>query len=86
MKLSISIESANKRRSYSDRRGATIVFTAIFLVVMFAMAAFAIEVGTMMVARAKMQGAADAAALAGASVLSQGVDVRGLPRFFRYIS
>ena len=74
MKLSISIESANKRRSYSDRRGATIVFTAIFLVVMFAMAAFAIEVGTMMVARAKMQGAADAAALAGASVLSQGVD------------
>jgi len=46
--------------------------TAMFLIVLFAMAAFAVEIGTMMFARAKMQSAADAAALAGVSVLSQG--------------
>ena len=59
--------------SISHRRcGATIVYTAVLLVIIFGMAAFAVEVGMMMVARTSLQSAADSAALAGASVLSKG--------------
>jgi Flp pilus assembly protein TadG len=57
---------------YKNRRGATVVYMAMMLVLLFGMAAFAIEVGMMMVARTNLQSAADSAALAGASVLAKG--------------
>ncbi|MFK7766944.1 MAG: VWA domain-containing protein [Mariniblastus sp.] len=56
----------------SKRSGAVAVYTAIMLVILLGMVAFAVEIGTMLNARATMQSAADSAALAGASVLSLG--------------
>lgn len=68
----LSRDLSSEQKFANQRRGATVVYTAIMLVVMFGMAAFAIEVGMMMVARTNMQSAADSAALAGASVLGKG--------------
>jgi hypothetical protein len=50
----------------SGERGQTIVLVAVSLVTLLAMAALAIDVVTLYVARSEMQRAADAAALAGA--------------------
>ena len=57
------------RRQFSRRsgeRGQTIILVAVSLVSLLAMAALAIDVVTLYVARGEMQRAADAAALAGA--------------------
>jgi len=59
-----------RRRS---RRGAVVVLAAVLLVVMVGMIAFAVDVGFITVARTELQGAADAAALAGVSKLPEGV-------------
>ncbi len=50
----------------SGERGQTIILVAVSLVSLLAMAALAIDVVTLYVARSEMQRAADAAALAGA--------------------
>jgi uncharacterized membrane protein len=54
----------NYRRS--GERGQTIILVAVSLVSLLAMAALAIDVVTLYVARSEMQRAADAAAIAGA--------------------
>jgi Flp pilus assembly protein TadG len=51
------------------RRGAVAVLTAVLMIVLLGMAAFAIDVGWMVVSEAELQNAADAAALAGAGQL-----------------
>jgi Flp pilus assembly protein TadG len=57
---------------HRGRRGVLAVFAAIFLVVMVGMMAFAVDIGTMSLARSQLQVTADAAALAAASRISQG--------------
>ncbi len=52
--------------SHHREQGQTIVLVALALVTLLAMAALAIDVVTLYVARSEMQRAADAAALAGA--------------------
>lgn len=56
----------------ANRRGIIVVLAAVLLVVMLAMIAFAVDVGFITVARTELQGAADAAALAGVSKLPLG--------------
>lgn len=56
-------------------RGVIAVFSAVLLVVMLAMVAFAIDVGYLSLTRTQLQAAADGAALAGASTISQGTQV-----------
>lgn len=51
-------------RTNQERRGVVIVLSAILMVVMFAMAALAIDMGYMFVVRTQLQSAADSAALA----------------------
>jgi Flp pilus assembly protein TadG len=53
----------------TSRRGAMIVLTAIMLVFFLGLAAFAIDIGIMLLARTELQNAADAAALAAAGDL-----------------
>ena len=57
----------NRRRQ--GERGQTIVLVAVSLVTLLAMAALAVDVVTLYVARSEMQRAADAAALAAAKRL-----------------
>src|SRR5688572_9852889 len=54
------------------RRGNVVVLSAILLVVMVALVAFAVDVGLMTMTRTEMHRATDAAALAGASELING--------------
>ncbi len=54
------------RRQLKRERGVTLVMVALFIVVLFAMAALAIDLGVLYTARTSAQHAADAAALAGA--------------------
>ena len=56
------------------RRGNIIVMTAIMLVVMMAMIAFSVDIGYMYTMQAQLQRSVDAAALAGAGELVEGVD------------
>jgi Flp pilus assembly protein TadG len=51
------------------RRGAVAPLTAILMIVLIGMAAFAVDIGWMVVAQSELQDAADAAALAGAGQL-----------------
>lgn len=53
------------------RRGAVIVFALVMLVVLIGFASLTLDVGALYNARADLQNAADAAALSGASVLSE---------------
>jgi len=55
-----------------DRRGIVLVLAAVFMIVVFGFAAFAIDVGFMVLTVDEMQNAADAAALAGAMQLNRG--------------
>jgi Flp pilus assembly protein TadG len=57
-------------QSGHPRRGAMLVFAAILLVVVFAMVAFAIDIGNVCYVKTDAQAVADAAALAGARGLS----------------
>ncbi len=56
----------NTRRSGSRRRGNMVVFTAVLMVVLMGMLAFALDLGYLYVARTQLQKSADAAALAAA--------------------
>ena len=63
-----------KRRTpniHSRRRGAIAVFTAFVLIGVLSMVAFGVDMGVIMVARADLQRAADAAAHAGAMQLAE---------------
>src|SRR5256885_8953459 len=55
-------------QSPSKERGSTLLLAAFALVILLGMGALAIDVATLYVARTEAQGAADAAALAGAKV------------------
>lgn len=57
------------RRVWTDERGATLMMTAITMVVLLGMSALAIDVGVLYTAKAQAQNAADAGALAGAGNL-----------------
>jgi len=57
---------AKLKATHRGQRGQTLLLVAVSLVVLIAMAALAIDVTTLYVARSEMQRAADAAALAGA--------------------
>ena len=57
-------------RHRPDERGQTILLVAISLVSLLAMAALAIDIVTLYVARSEIQRAADAAALAGAKAVA----------------
>jgi Flp pilus assembly protein TadG len=66
------MNSVNPKRStvlLSNERGAVAVMTAIFLVVLLAVAAAAIDIGHALVAKNELQNTADAAALAGTRAL-----------------
>jgi len=52
-------------RSPGRRRGNTVVLCAVMMVMLFAMVAFAVDIGYLMTARSQLQTSADAAALAG---------------------
>jgi hypothetical protein len=58
-----------------DRRGKIVVMTAFLMVMMMAMIAFGVDVGYIAVARTEIQICTDAAALAGASGLVDGIGV-----------
>lgn len=53
-------------------RGATLVFFALFLLFLLGSAALAVDLGMLYVARSEAQRTADAAALAGANIFTQG--------------
>lgn len=54
------------------RRGTVVILAAILLVVMVSLVAFAVDLGFITLARTELQGAADAAALAGVAKLPLG--------------
>jgi Flp pilus assembly protein TadG len=56
-------------RRLTDRRGSTLIFVAVAMVVLLSVAALAIDVGYLYVVRNELQNAADSGALAGAQVL-----------------
>lgn len=65
------------RRSHAKavRRGAIVVFAAIMMTVIFALAAFAIDLSYVAVSKAQLQVTADAAALAGVVQLPNGASL-----------
>lgn len=64
--------SKTTRPSANKRKGNIIVLTAVLLVVLLAMVAFAVDVGYMSVVQTEMRGSVDASALAGAGALVNG--------------
>ncbi|MGC3968224.1 MAG: VWA domain-containing protein [Pirellulales bacterium] len=70
--LSPAGRSLRRRRAGSQRRGIIIVLTAILLVFMLGMIAFAVDVGYIANARTEIQRATDSAAYAGAGALVNG--------------
>ena len=73
-KHSVSEGSRSRRlpRQAQSRRGNIIVLTAILLIVVLAMVAFAVDVGYMSVVSNEMRNSVDAAAMAGAGALGKG--------------
>lgn len=55
-----------------NNRGIAVIYIALLIVPLVAFAGLAIDIGYMYVAKSQLQNAADAAALAGAAVLSEG--------------
>jgi Ca-activated chloride channel family protein len=62
----------NRRRGVNSRRGAMFVMVAVTLVILFAAAAFSVDVAYMFLAREQLHVATDAAAKAAVVALSQG--------------
>jgi Flp pilus assembly protein TadG/uncharacterized protein YegL len=60
-------------RRHKQRRGVIVILAAVLLVVMVGMIAFAVDLGVVTVSRTELQSAADAASLAGAARLPEGV-------------
>lgn len=65
---------SRRRRRPADRRGAVIVLAAFLMIFLMAVMAFSIDMGYQVNTQTEMQRAVDAAALAGAGVLVEGVD------------
>lgn len=65
----------NIRNCRSMRRAVILPLVAISLILLLGFVAFAVDLGYVYVSRAEMQRTADAAALAGASALTQGEDL-----------
>src|SRR5450631_3539565 len=65
-KMGVAMPTRRITKANHKQRGQTLVLVAISLVVLVSMAALAIDLTTLYVARTEMQRAADAAALAGA--------------------
>lgn len=65
--------SRSQTQSGKSRRGAILVLAAIFIVVIFAFAAFTVDTGYMLIVKTELQSAADGAALAGVTDLGNGV-------------
>jgi Flp pilus assembly protein TadG len=61
------------------QRGAVAILTALFLVVLLALAAFAIDIARWYLVRNELQNAADAAALAGAACVNPSTQCGSLP-------
>src|SRR4051812_24915637 len=59
-----------QNRISRSRRGATLVLAAFFMIVMLGFVALALDIGYIAVARSQLQNAADAGAMAAASVMS----------------
>ncbi len=59
-------------RSTTNRQGAILVLAAFFIIIVFAFAAFTVDTGYMLIVKTELQAAADGAALAGITDLSQG--------------
>ena len=57
------------RKQRRDRRGNILVLTALVLVTMLSVVAFAVDLGLIVTAKSQLQRTADAAALAGASAI-----------------
>ena len=57
------------RRTQPSRRGVIVVFSALLMIVIFAMAAMAVDVGYLAVIRTQLQAAADAGALAAGNAM-----------------
>lgn len=57
------------RRSGTQRRGMVVIYLAVFMTVVFGMAALAVDIGTLYAAQAELQRSADAAALAAAAAI-----------------
>lgn len=70
--LQIAGASVRRRRPRAPRRGIIIVLTAILLVFMLGMIAFAVDIGYIANARTEIQRATDSAAYAGAGALING--------------
>src|SRR5687768_10805693 len=64
---------ARARLPGQRRRGNVLVLSAVLMIVMMAMVAFAVDVGYICLMRGELQRAVDAAALAGAAELQYGV-------------
>jgi hypothetical protein len=67
-------ETSARRRTQTDRRGNIILLTAFLMVIMMAMIALSVDVGFMYTMQAQLQRQVDAAALAGAGDLIEGID------------
>src|SRR5436853_634411 len=62
-------EAIRLKRDRNQRRGAVAVLVAVLMIPLFAMVAFAIDIGYVAHVKSELQKAADAAALAGAAKL-----------------
>jgi len=65
-------DSQRQRQGHRTRKGAVIVLFAVFIVILFAMLAFAVDFGYIFASRAALQRAVDAGVLAGTGALEQG--------------
>lgn len=72
--LSPSAFSTRSTRRPANRKGAVLVLSAFLMIFLLAVMAFSIDMGYKMNVQTEMQRAVDAAALAGAGVLVEGVD------------
>ncbi|MBI1901422.1 MAG: VWA domain-containing protein [Planctomycetia bacterium] len=64
-----------KRKDRASRRGASLVLVAVLIVVLVGVCGFALDMGYIVLVRTELQRAADAASLAGASVMPEGTAV-----------
>ena len=70
----------SRLQPFLNERGAAVVVVSVSLVVLFGMAALAIDIGHLFVKRNELQNSADAAALAGVSQLPDAIQVRAVAK------
>lgn len=62
----------DRKRGWSKRKGAVVVFSAFLMIMLMAMLAFSVDLGYVYTMKAQLQRSVDAAALAGAGALIDG--------------